>query len=110
MSSPTTRPVGTDPLAQQIGDAAGTAADIEAAPARRDADAIEHRQRIGRHALALDAQPLDLAGAMLERVVAGEGVRASLGVAWMQPASARHIGHVRTWLHAVRAVLDGARG
>ena len=34
MSSPTTRPVGTDPLAQDTGDAARTAADVEAAPAR----------------------------------------------------------------------------
>ena len=65
---------GTDAIAHQPGDAAGAAADVEAAPARPDADAVEHDQRIGRHPLALDAQALDLAGAVFERIVAGEGL------------------------------------
>ena len=74
MSRPTTRPLGpTRSLISSVMPR-GAAADIETAPARRDADALEHRQRIRRHRLALDAQPLDLAGAMLERIVAGEGL------------------------------------
>ena len=66
--------IGTDQIAHQSGDARGATADVEAAPARRDADAVEHDQRIGRHPLALDAQALDLAGAVFERIVAGEGL------------------------------------
>jgi hypothetical protein len=63
----------TGALAHQIGDATGAAADVEARPSRRNPDAIEHHAAVGRHGRALDAQPLDLARTIFDRIVAGEG-------------------------------------
>jgi hypothetical protein len=64
----------TDARAQQVGDAARPAADVEAGPALHRPEAVEHGQRIRRHRLRLHMQPLDLARARLDRIVSGERV------------------------------------
>jgi hypothetical protein len=62
----------SDAFAQQRRDAARAAADVEACPARPDADLVEHGACGRRHGLRLGMQPLDLAGAALERIVSGK--------------------------------------
>ena len=57
-----------DARAQQIGDAAGTATEIDTAPAGRDADAVEHDGRVGGKRVALALEALDLAGTPRDRI------------------------------------------
>src|SRR6185436_2694625 len=67
-------PGRSDALAQQVSDAARPAADVEAGPSRLHPDPIQHHARVGRDRLGLDVQALDLAPAMLDRVMACEVV------------------------------------
>ena len=56
-------------LAEQIRDAFGPAAQIKAAPSLPDTDLLQHDRRVRCKRRALDMQPLDLAGAPLDRIV-----------------------------------------
>src|SRR6185437_2619970 len=58
-------------FAEQSRDAAGAAAEIEATPAFGNADPLQHGHAIGRHRRALAIEAHDLAGAPLERIMAG---------------------------------------
>ena len=63
---------GADAPAQQVHDAHGAAAEVQAAPAGGDADALEQDAGVELERRRLHAQALDLARAPLDRVAARE--------------------------------------